>query len=59
MENYVEKPLGLFGWIKAKLLARKLRRRWKNDREFKARVQASIESAVKKNLEERKTIKTL
>lgn len=53
-----DRPLGLIGWVKARLLARRLRRRWKKDKAYQARIRASIEGAIRKDLEKRKTIKT-
>ena len=41
--------LGFIGWIKARALERKLRRRWKNDPEWRARVFAGVQDGLKKH----------
>lgn len=40
------RPLGLFGWIKARIIERRLRRRWKNDPEYRERVRLAVSGRV-------------
>lgn len=40
--------LGLIGLIKARILARKYRRRWKRDPEFRKRIAAGVQAGFEK-----------
>ena len=42
MREQPRRRLGLFGWIKARVLEYKLRRRWRTDADWRARVQCVV-----------------
>ena len=41
--------LGLVGWIKARILEFKLRRRWRNDPAWRAKVLGGVEAGLRKH----------
>lgn len=50
-----DKPhrLGLVGWFKARRLEWKLRRRWKNDADWRARVQSTVSANAAELIKQR------
>lgn len=50
---YEKKRLTLVQWFKAKAKARELRRRWKNDPEFRDRVKNAVQEQAPKFIQER------
>ena len=46
MKKNPNKRLGLIGWIKARIMERKLRRRWNSDPEFRSRVRSHVAKVV-------------
>ena len=45
------KRLGLFGWIKAKIMTARMRRRWKNDAAYREHVQQAVNAGVLEQVE--------
>ena len=49
----VRKHLGPIGWVKAKILAARLRRKWNNDPEWREKFQAAVSAGVKAKMQKR------
>lgn len=45
------KRLGLFGWIKAKIMTARMRWRWNHDAEFRERVKKAVNAGVLEQVE--------
>lgn len=53
MRDKPRRRLGLFGWIKARVLERKLRRRWKTDADWRASVQGVVSATAETIIKQR------
>ena len=48
------KRLGLFGWIKAKIMTARMRRRWKNDAAYREHVQQAVNAGLAAKMKQSK-----